>query len=643
MDFERIGKYRIIGKIGEGAMGKVYKAHDAVLSRYVAVKTMSAVVGMDEDLRKRFHREAQSAARLNHPNIITVYDFGDEQGVAYMAMEFLEGKDLKSIIGDRTVTLDEKLNVMEQICDGLSFAHAMEVVHRDLKPANIHVQPNGQVKILDFGLARLGSSSEMTKTGMVMGTPNYMSPEQVRGEKVDVRSDLFSIGAVFYELLTAHKPFQADSMHAVLFQVLENDPEPPRRWVPTLPPVLVDLVEKALRKDPAERFANGGEMLDAVRHARQTIPFELLSTALPLMDETSATVIGDGPGGADLAAGIQTGVTAARKSRWTSIGSRATSAASDPNLRPAARPRPLPKTLSGRAPTQVEAPPTAAPRAKAPAETGRGAAFFAAGVGLMAVGGAAVWFFAHRAGPSGSTQSGSTAASLAGQPIPAPRGPEASAPVPQQQAPASIPSVAEPQPAAPSTTVPEKPPRSTRPEARAAEGVSTTRPQHPQDDRASRVTPTTAAPAPTVEAPPRVAPPTTESVATLPPPPPVTVPPATVPPTTVAPPTTVVNEEAAIRKVITDYGRAIEEKDLPLFKTLKPNLTADEERRLREAFQGTGTQTVRIVIANVQISGTQATVHLSRQDAIDGHSQTFQQTLQLTKGPGGWTIRDIGR
>src|SRR5262249_2844868 len=139
---------------------------------------------------------------------------------------------------------------------------------RDLKPANIHIQPGGQVKIMDFGLARLGSSN-MTKSGMVMGTPNYMSPEQVRGEKADARSDIFSLGAVFYELLTNHKPFNPDSTHAVLDQVPETDPDPPRKWVPDLSPAVVELVERALSKDPEERFQNGTDMLEAVREARR--------------------------------------------------------------------------------------------------------------------------------------------------------------------------------------------------------------------------------------------------------------------------------------------------------------------------------------------------------------------------------------
>ena len=223
---DAIGKYKILEKIGQGAMGEVYKAHDPILNRFVAVKTISAELGADDQLRKRFQREAQSAARLNHPNIITVYDYGEEQGKIYMAMELLDGADLKQAIAKRSsLSLDDKLSVVDQIAEGLAFAHANEVVHRDLKPANIHLLPNGQVKIMDFGLARLGGS-EMTRTGMVMGTPHYMSPEQVRGERADARSDVFALGCVFYELLTYRKPFDADSMHSVLFKVMQEEPPP---------------------------------------------------------------------------------------------------------------------------------------------------------------------------------------------------------------------------------------------------------------------------------------------------------------------------------------------------------------------------------------------------------------------------------
>ncbi|HET7746557.1 MAG TPA: serine/threonine-protein kinase [Vicinamibacteria bacterium] len=257
--------------MGQGAMGEVYRGHDPVLNRPVAIKTIAADLGGDEQLRKRFQREAQSAARLNHPNIITVYDYGEEHNKIYMAMELLEGTDLKHVIATRqALTLDEKMAVLEQIADGLSFAHANDIVHRDLKPANIHVLPNRQVKIMDFGLARLGES-EMTRTGMVMGTPHYMSPEQVRGERADSRSDIFSLGCVFYEFLAQKKPFEADSMHAIMFKVMQETPLPLDEMAPDLPAVLREIVDRCLQKDPAQRFQDAGELRHALVLARQAL------------------------------------------------------------------------------------------------------------------------------------------------------------------------------------------------------------------------------------------------------------------------------------------------------------------------------------------------------------------------------------
>jgi serine/threonine-protein kinase len=300
MELDKVGKYNITAKIGQGAMGEVYKAHDPILNRFVAIKTMTGAIGADDELRKRFLREAQSAARLNHPNIITLFDFGEDQGKIYMAMELLEGNDLKDLISNQSITqLEDKLGFMEQICDGLAFAHMQDVVHRDLKPANIHVQPNGQIKIMDFGLARLGTS-EMTRTGMVMGTPHYMSPEQVKGKRADARSDIFSLGAVFYELLTGRKPFDAESLHAVLFQVMEHQPEDVRHWSPEVPNILVQVVDKALAKDPEQRYANAGEMREALRLVRQVLSGEMeedhaLATLIQPASHDDGTVVGDEP------------------------------------------------------------------------------------------------------------------------------------------------------------------------------------------------------------------------------------------------------------------------------------------------------------------------------------------------------------
>ena len=333
MQLDQIGKYKIVGKIGQGAMGEVFKAHDAVLNRMVAIKTISADLGADETLRKRFQREAQSAGRLNHPNIITVYDYGEERNKIYMAMELLEGIDLKQTIAQRApLSLDEKLEIMDQIADGLAFAHAADIVHRDLKPANIHLLTNGQVKIMDFGLARLGGS-EMTRAGSVMGTPHYMSPEQVRGERADSRSDIFSLGCVFYELLTYRKPFDADSMHAVLFKVMQEQPAPVAQLAPEVPHVMQDLLDRMLAKDPGQRLQNAGQLRTALQMAREAIADGRGDDPLPELPAATPT-------DAAPAAGPEPRRPTARGDR-TSTATRSRSRSGTPRPAPIAPPPPV--------------------------------------------------------------------------------------------------------------------------------------------------------------------------------------------------------------------------------------------------------------------------------------------------------------
>ena len=333
---EHIGKYKILEKIGQGAMGEVHKAHDPILNRFVAVKTISSELGGDDTLRKRFEREAQSAARLNHPNIITVYDYGEEHGRIYMAMELLEGSDLKQTISRRApLTLDEKLNIVDQIAEGLAFAHDSDIVHRDLKPANVHILANGQEKIMDFGLARLGGS-EMTRAGMVMGTPHYMSPEQVRGERADARSDVFAVGCVFYELLTYRKPFDADSMHSVLFKVMQEEPPSVHDITPGIPAVLAQVVERAMAKDATQRFQNAGEFRSALHRAMQAVADGHGDKALPDLPARDAPKAAAPTGRA--VAGPETRRPTARGDR-TSAASRSRARSVTP--RPAAIPPPV--------------------------------------------------------------------------------------------------------------------------------------------------------------------------------------------------------------------------------------------------------------------------------------------------------------
>ena len=268
---ERIGPYRIVASIGQGSTSHVYKAYDEALKRFVAVKTITGPAHDDETQRKRFEREAQAAASLTHPRIVTMYDFGQEEGRLYMAMELLEGCDLKQALAEGLLArLEDKLEVMDQICEGVAFAHAQGVVHRDLKPANIRLLPDRQIKVLDFGLARV-SGSDMTRTGLVVGTPHYMSPEQVRGEHVDVRSDVFGLGCLLYEMLTGTRPFDAESLHSLFYKVLESEPMPASQRVSSLPKVLDQVLARALAKAPEDRFEDAGELGRALAQAREAI------------------------------------------------------------------------------------------------------------------------------------------------------------------------------------------------------------------------------------------------------------------------------------------------------------------------------------------------------------------------------------
>jgi tRNA A-37 threonylcarbamoyl transferase component Bud32 len=268
---ERIGPYRILESIGQGSTSHVYKGYDEALRRFVAVKTISGPALGDETVRRRFEREAQAAAGLSHPNIVTVFDFGTHPGGLYMSMELLEGTDLKQAIEDgKLERLEDRLEVMAQIARGVAFAHGQGIVHRDLKPANIRLLPNGHVKILDFGLARV-SGSDMTRTGLVIGTPHYMSPEQVRGERVDARCDVFALGCLLYELTTGSRPFDADTLHAVFYKVLSSEPVPAGERVPDLPRVIDEILAKALAKAAENRFADASEFAHFLDQAREAI------------------------------------------------------------------------------------------------------------------------------------------------------------------------------------------------------------------------------------------------------------------------------------------------------------------------------------------------------------------------------------
>jgi serine/threonine-protein kinase len=259
---ENIGRYQIQSELGKGAMGVVYKAVDPNIGRVVALKTMRLDVhGIEEaEMLKRFKHEAVLAGVMNHPNVITIYDAGDWEGVFYMAMEFMEGKTLQVVLHeDHVVSTDKMMSIARQVCAGLDFAHQRGVIHRDIKPANIMLSADGTAKIMDFGIAKSGSN--MTTAGQVLGTPSYMSPEQVRGRNLDGRSDLFSFGVCMYEMVTGEKPFTGQNITTIIYKIMNEAPIPPRELDVSIHPGISAIITKCLEKGPDERYQCGADLI----------------------------------------------------------------------------------------------------------------------------------------------------------------------------------------------------------------------------------------------------------------------------------------------------------------------------------------------------------------------------------------------
>ena len=262
---EKLGKYKIEETLGQGGMGVVYRAWDSDLNRSVALKTIQPQLVFAPDVKARLLREAQAAARLQHPNVVTVYEFGEHEGRLFIAMEYVKGKSLSQLRGT-DLSLDRKLEIMLGVCRALHYAHQSDIVHRDVKPSNVLIRDEDDaVKLLDFGIARL-SDSNLTHTGTAMGTPEYMSPEMVEGSAIDRRSDIFSAGVVLYELLTASKPFHHDRITTIMYNILHLDPPPVSRVLSPAPPGLEDLVSQMIAKKPEDRFQTMQPVVEELEH-----------------------------------------------------------------------------------------------------------------------------------------------------------------------------------------------------------------------------------------------------------------------------------------------------------------------------------------------------------------------------------------
>lgn len=263
---QKFGRYEIVREIGHGAMGVVYEALDPTIGRKIALKAIrfDGIGTTADEAARRFKNEARAAGGLNHPNIVTVYDAGEDNGLLYLAMEFIEGSTLEALIREqRTVPAAQTIDIIRQVCAGLDFAHAKGIVHRDVKPGNIMLAGNGLVKITDFGIARAGEA--MTITGQVVGTPNYMSPEQVLGKPLDGRSDLFSVGVMLYEMVTGERPFEGQSITTIMYKIVHETPIPPRKLDAGIHPGLSAVIEKSLSKSAEDRFPNGAELARALQ------------------------------------------------------------------------------------------------------------------------------------------------------------------------------------------------------------------------------------------------------------------------------------------------------------------------------------------------------------------------------------------
>lgn len=273
MQPDTLGRYRILGELGRGAMGIVYEALDPLIERKVAIKTIRLDLSDSERqaFEERFFREAKSAGQLIHPNIVTIFDAGKSDDLAYITMEVLNGPNLRDLLDKHApITPSEIANILAQAAEALAFAHSRGIVHRDIKPGNIILLDNRHVKIADFGIAQLPTGSH-TLAGTILGSPKYMSPEQLSGKEIDGRSDIFSLGVVLYEMLTGEAPFYGDNVSAIMYQVLHDDPPPPSKLNPRLPTLFNQIVAKALHKNPDARYASAAEMARELREAESML------------------------------------------------------------------------------------------------------------------------------------------------------------------------------------------------------------------------------------------------------------------------------------------------------------------------------------------------------------------------------------
>ena len=562
-----IGKYRIVELVGEGAMGVVYKAVDSLLDRTVAIKVMNDAIARQDELRARFLREAQAAASLQHPNVVSIYDLGEVEGHLYIAMEYVPGVDLETIMRDTEspLTLQQKLDVVIDVLTGLSFAHKRGIVHRDIKPANIRVGEDGRAKIMDFGVAHL-ASSKLTSTGASLGTPSYMAPEQITGGKTTPATDIFAVGAVLYELLTGQLPFDAGSLQNLFFKILTEEAKPIRELTTGLPTALERVVQKAMMKDAAARYQSALDMANDLSAVRASLSgpshpssVSLSATVEHAIRQSRQTAAIKTKRRELAGAGVLVGV-AVLVLAGTQLSRLRKSDDADPERHDSTAVAP---GASARTPTEVAASPTpSAPAASTPAQPAPAAGTPAASAPTPAASAPPKAASAREASARRADSLARVAEARAQQRTSRPAPPERTtrAPVNPPTLPApqpkSVPqTVVQTQPVTPSVTLP--PP--------SVQQATTTPPR----------------PVPTA---PVMANQPAESAAAPPPPRPATA--------------------ADIAPVIESYARAIEARDIAAIRRVYPALTSDQQRGFEQFFEAARKVDVTFKVASVEGSAT---------------------------------------
>jgi serine/threonine protein kinase len=673
-----VSHYRIVRQLGAGGMGVVYAAEDPRLNRQVALKFVPEDLAHDPHSLARLRSEARTASGLNHPNICTIYDIGEYEGRPFIVMELLKGQTLRERMETGRLKITEAVDMGIQAAEGLFWAHSKDVIHRDIKPANLFLCDQGPLKILDFGLAKqitpqpgleatLAPTVDLTGVGVAVGTVAYMSPEQVGGDKLDRRTDLFSVGVVLYECVTGQQPFQGKTSAVILASILTQQPTPPILLNSSIPPGLQDVIHACLEKDRELRYQDAGSLRADLKRVKRDLDSGALGVVRTTSTATSAIrdsqssisttqVPARPPSGTTTTATVVT----VQKNRGLVIGLSVAAAAlavalvSFTMFRGPSTPTPeqnaaaIPATPATTSP--APSPPPAADTADSARRREDAARFDQAivdGNRYLAEGDADAAnreLGVARAIDPVSPKVADLSARLVehfraaanARRLPA----EAARPTPPSRSTTDA-SAPRPTPSPPAVTVPSPAP----PPTPAASAPSAPAPV--------AQTPTAPATAPAQGSrgqggsdpvrPPAVAAPT-------PPPTPATrsepaerraaAPPA-------APASPVEDDEAAIRRLVAAYGRAIETKDIALFRTLKPNLTPGERQTIENGFRAVGAQQVTLTIESIERQGPEASVRLRRHDVVEmnGRQRTVdnEQTLRVGRSPAGWIILRIGR